>query len=72
MRADIPAGTALRFEPGDTREITLVALGGSREVTGLNGLAAAPLDAPDARAAALAELERRGFQARHGGDNGRA
>ena len=34
MRLDIVAGTAVRFEPGQTREVTLVALGGSRTVYG--------------------------------------
>ncbi|MGH2587523.1 MAG: urease subunit beta [Dehalococcoidia bacterium] len=38
MRLDIPAGTAVRFEPGDTREVTLVALGGTRRSVGFNGL----------------------------------
>ena len=37
FRLNIPAGTAVRFEPGDTREVELVALAGSREVFGLNG-----------------------------------
>ena len=32
MRLNIAAGTAVRFEPGDTREVELVALGGTREV----------------------------------------
>lgn len=36
MRLDIPAGTAVRFEPGDEKSVTLVALAGSREVYGLN------------------------------------
>lgn len=45
MRLDIPAGTAVRFEPGDEKEITLVPLAGSREVYGLNGLIDGPLDA---------------------------
>lgn len=36
MRLDIPAGTAVRFEPGDEREVTLVALAGSREIYGFN------------------------------------
>lgn len=36
FRLNIPAGTAVRFEPGDEREVTLVALAGSREVYGLN------------------------------------
>lgn len=38
MRLNIPAGTAVRFEPGDTKEIDLVALGGTRTVYGINGL----------------------------------
>ena len=37
MRLDIPAGTAVRFEPGDERQITLIPLAGSREVYGFNG-----------------------------------
>ena len=38
MRLDIPAGTAVRFEPGDEKLVTLVELGGAREVYGLNAL----------------------------------
>ena len=38
MHLDIPAGTAVRFEPGEEREVELVAFGGEREVHGLNGL----------------------------------
>ncbi len=37
MRLDIPAGTAVRFEPGQTRDVQLVALSGNREVYGLRG-----------------------------------
>jgi urease subunit beta len=36
MRLDIPAGTAVRFEPGDEKEVQLVALAGRREVYGFN------------------------------------
>jgi urease subunit beta len=36
MRLDIPAGTAVRFEPGDERSVQLVALAGSREIYGFN------------------------------------
>jgi urease subunit beta len=43
-RLDIPAGTAIRFEPGDIREIGLVAFAGAREVYGLNNLVDGPLD----------------------------
>jgi len=37
MRLDIAAGTAVRFEPGQTREVTLVALAGGRTVCGFRG-----------------------------------
>src|ERR1700754_2234406 len=38
MHLDIPAGTAVRFEPGEEREVELVAFGGNRELHGLNRL----------------------------------
>ncbi|MFZ5641923.1 MAG: urease subunit beta [Bacillota bacterium] len=38
MRLNIPAGTAVRFEPGEEKDITLVELGGKKTVFGLNGL----------------------------------
>ena len=38
FRLDIPAGTAVRFEPGQAREVTLVRLAGDRQVFGFNGL----------------------------------
>ena len=37
MRLDIPSGTAVRFEPGQTRDVRLIALGGKREVYGFRG-----------------------------------
>lgn len=43
MRLNIPAGTAVRFEPGDEKEVELVAMGGSREIYGFNGLINGPL-----------------------------
>lgn len=44
MRLNIPSGNAIRFEPGDEREVELVALAGSRQVYGLNGLVNGNLD----------------------------
>jgi urease subunit gamma/beta len=38
MHLDIPAGTAVRFEPGEDREVALVAFAGQRDLHGLNGL----------------------------------
>ena len=58
MRLNIASGTAVRFEPGDTREVELVAIGGYREVIGLNGLVDGALDADDVRKAASTALER--------------
>ena len=47
FRLDIPAGTAVRFEPGQTREVTLVAYAGARRVFGFNAKIMGPLeDAP--------------------------
>ena len=43
-RLDIPAGTAIRFEPGDRREVNLVPFAGQRVVFGFNGLVNGPLD----------------------------
>lgn len=42
-RLNIAAGTAVRFEPGDTKEVELVALGGAREVYGFNALVSGKL-----------------------------
>jgi urease subunit beta len=46
LRLDIAAGTAVRFEPGVTREVVLVPLGGNRVVPGLRAEVAGPLDDP--------------------------
>jgi len=44
LRLDIPAGTAIRFEPGDTTEVKLVSYSGYRNVFGFNALINGPLD----------------------------
>ena len=50
FRLNIPAGTAVRFEAGDTKRVELVALAGQREVYGLNARINGPLDAkPDSK-----------------------
>lgn len=46
-RLDVPAGTAVRFEPGVTTTVALVALAGRRVVRGLRGDVAGPLDGAD-------------------------
>ena len=44
LRLGIPAGTAIRFEPGDSRSVNLVPFAGARRVFGFNGLVNGPLD----------------------------
>jgi urease subunit gamma/beta len=61
MHLDIPAGTAVRFEPGDEHEVGLVAFGGERVVHGLNDLTAGPADAAR-REAAVAHARELGFR----------
>jgi urease beta subunit len=43
MRLDIPAGTAVRFEPGDTKTVTLVAIAGARVIRGGNAWVSGPV-----------------------------
>jgi urease beta subunit len=60
MRLNIPAGTAVRFEPGDEKVVTVCELGGAREVYGLNGLSGGKTGEAE-RAAALARALAAGF-----------
>jgi urease beta subunit len=61
MRLDVPAGTAVRFEPGEEKLVALVALGGRRIVYGMNALVMGALDAPGMREAALAKASAEGY-----------
>jgi urease subunit gamma/beta len=62
MRLDIPAGTAVRFEPGASKEVNLVEFGGSQQLSGLNNLTDGSASDPGVRAAALARARARGFR----------
>jgi urease beta subunit len=61
MRLAIPAGTAVRFEPGEAREVELIPFGGRRVVRGFHGLVEGALDDPGVREAALERLRAGGF-----------
>ena len=61
FRLRVPAGTAVRFEPGESKRVTLVALGGNRVAYGINGLVNGKLDDPDVRRKALASARDQGF-----------
>ncbi|MBI1397696.1 MAG: urease subunit gamma [Betaproteobacteria bacterium] len=62
MHLDIPAGTAVRFEPGEEKEVTLVAFGGTGEVHGLNGLTNGATRSDIVKDQALQNARNRGFR----------
>lgn len=61
-RLDIPAGTAVRFEPGEEKEVKLVTLGGYRRSYGFNNLLNGDLDAPNAKSTAMMDLKDKNFK----------
>lgn len=61
MRLDIPAGTAVRFEPGQEKEVLLVEIGGARKVHGFNNLASGPIDDEFVRESAHEAAREKGF-----------
>jgi urease subunit gamma/beta len=62
MRLDIPAGTAVRFEPGASKEVSLVEFGGEQRLTGLNNLTNGLGSDATVRDAALARARSRNFR----------
>lgn len=56
MRLNIPAGTAVRFEPGDEKEVNLIAYAGRRRVYGARGLVQGALDDAEVQTRALEAL----------------
>ncbi len=62
MRLDIPAGTAVRFEPGETKRVQLVEIGGMREGYGLNGLVEGKMDDEKIKKAAIRKAAENGFK----------
>ncbi|MEM7127221.1 MAG: urease subunit beta [Chloroflexota bacterium] len=61
MRLNIAAGTAVRFEPGEDKEVSLVALGGSRIMIGCNGVVQGKLDEDSTKAVALQKISDDGY-----------
>ena len=61
MRLNVPAGSFMRFEPGDEQEVELVRIGGRRVVYGFNGLTEGALDDPEVREEAFRRARERGF-----------
>lgn len=62
MRLDVPAGTAVRFEPGETKKVVLTQIGGTREGYGLNGLVNGKLDDEKVKEQAFKLAKKNGFK----------
>ena len=62
FRLNIPAGTGVRFEPGDEKEIELTEIGGARIVYGFNGLTMGGLRSSHIKSAALEKAKRAGYK----------
>lgn len=61
MRVNIAAGTSVRFEPGEAKQVELVAFAGRRVVHGFSGLVAGSLDASGTRERAIERARKAGF-----------
>jgi urease subunit beta len=61
MRLDLPPGNAIRFEPGDVKEVRLITFEGLRQVFGFNGLVMGFLDDPFIHKQAIDRLAAYGF-----------
>lgn len=66
FRLDIPAGTAIRFEPGTDADVTLVALAGTRRVFGFAGLVSGSLDSRKIQREARLAAKAQGFKGAEG------
>ena len=62
FRLNIPAGTSVRFEPGDSKEVELCELGGKRIVYGFNSLTMGGLKSSNIKSAALQKARQSGFK----------
>lgn len=62
LRLDIPAGTAVRFEPGEAKEVVLTEFGGTQELYGLNNLTNGQVSSQDIRDQAMKRARARGFK----------
>ena len=61
MRLNIPSGTAVRFEPGEEKEIELTEFGGAKIIHGFNGLVEGPLGTTGARERAIDRAKKENF-----------
>jgi urease beta subunit len=64
MRLNIPAGTAIRFEPGEEKEIELVEFGGNKKIFGFNNLVDGNTGSNKSNQAAMKKIEKQKFKNR--------
>jgi urease beta subunit len=64
FRLQVPAGTAVRFEPGEDKRVTLITIGGNRVTYGVNGLVNGWLDDPIVKTKAMSAAREAGFLAK--------
>ena len=62
MRLNIPAGTAVRFEPGEEKDVELVEFGGEQKFFGFNNLVNGRVDSSEAADAAMGKLKQGNFK----------
>ena len=62
MRLNIPAGTAVRFEPGEEKEIELVEFGGNKILFGFNNLVDGDTDSKKDKESAMKKIKKQGFK----------
>jgi len=62
MRLNVPAGTAVRFEPGEEKQVELTEFAGARVIRGFNGLVVGAIDDAAARARAIDQAAQENFQ----------
>ncbi len=72
MHLDLPAGTAVRFEPGETHEVQACSYGGLGFIAGFSGLVQGSIRARDNRTRAIREMRELGFLEDEGGGSGKS
>ena len=64
MRLNIPAATAVRFEPGEEKEVELVAFGGNKKLYGFNNLVDSDTSSVEVKRSALEKIQQQNFKNR--------
>jgi urease beta subunit len=66
MRLNIPAGTAVRFEPGEEKEVELVEYGGNKKIFGFNNLVDGDIESKKEKTAAMKKIKKQNFKNKKG------